>query len=60
MVSSKEIMNPSSSSSSFFVHPLSSILPRSKQTEHQCGDEVKNERGSCLPQQQKEDLKLIY
>jgi hypothetical protein len=55
-------MNPSSSSSSSssFVHPLSSILPRSKQREHQCGDEVKNERGSCLLQQQKEDMKLIY
>lgn len=58
MVSSKEIMNPSSSSSSSFVHPLSSILPRSKQREHQAGDE--NERGSCLTQQQKEDMTLIY
>ena len=59
MVSSKEIINSSSSSSSSSsVHPLSSILPRSKQREHQAGDE--NERGSCLPQQQKEDMKLIY
>jgi len=54
MVSSKEIINSSSSS----VHPLSSILPRSKQREHQAGDE--NERGSCLTQQQKEDMTLIY
>jgi len=61
MVSSKEIISSSSSSSpSSVVHPLSSILPRSKQREHQGGDDVKNERGSCLPQQQKEDMKLIY
>jgi hypothetical protein len=58
MVSSKEIINSSSSSSSSSVHPLSSILPRSKQREHQAGDE--NERGSCLTQQQKEDMTLIY
>jgi len=60
MVSSKEIISSSSSSSpSSVVHPLSSILPRSKQREHQAGDE--NERGSCLTQRTKRrhDINLL-